>query len=146
YLLQLKQYTSYRLSNILSLSSSYSIRLYELMRKWSFLNKWESSVEEIREKLGALTKSYTLYGNFKNKVLLPAVEEINEQTDLFISFKEIKKGRKVERIEFSIRKAAKVRLASPVDSPVLPLENEDVRLRLNDLASGYQFERSYFEQ
>ena len=46
-----------------------------------------------------------LYGNFKNKILLPAIKELNEHTDLSISFKEIKKGRSVERIEFTIRQA-----------------------------------------
>ena len=153
YLLQLKQYTSYRLSNILSLSSSYSIRLYELLKKWSFLGKWESPVEEIREKLGAVTKSYLLYGNFKNKILLPAMKELNEHTDLSISFREIKKGRRVERIEFIIRQAPKKeekipkRLKKPEFSKKTP-KNEDVRIRLNNLADKdlYQFTQSYFSQ
>ena len=40
YLLQLKnQFTSYRLSNILTLKSTYSIRLYELMKKWQHLGQ-----------------------------------------------------------------------------------------------------------
>lgn len=153
YLLQLKQYTSYRLSNILSLSSSYSIRLYELLRKWSFLDKWESSVEEIREKLGAVTKSYLLYGNFKNKILLPAIKEVNEHTDLSISFKEIKKGRSVERIEFTIRQAPEKEIKILEKSKKLELEqpkkqseNEDVRKRLNALANDYSFNHIYFTE
>lgn len=153
YLLQLKQYTSYRLSNILSLSSSYSIRLYELLRKWSFLDKWESSVEEIREKLGAVTKSYLLYGNFKNKILLPAIKEVNEQTDLSISFKEIKKGRSVERIEFTIRQAPEKEIKISEKSknpepkqPKIQTENEDIRKRLNALANDYSFNHIYFTE
>lgn len=147
YLLQLKQYTSYRLSNILSLSSSYSIRLYELLRKWSFLGKWESPVEEIREKLGAITKSYLLYGNFKSKILLPAIKELNEHTDLSISFKEIKKGRSVERIEFTIRQAPEKELNKP-EQPKKITKNKDVRDRLNGLADKdlYQFDQNYFTQ
>ena len=153
YLLQLKQYTSYRLSNILSLSSSYSIRLYELLRKWSFLDKWESPVEEIREKLGAVTKSYLLYGNFKNKILLPAIKELNEHTDLSISFREIKKGRSVERIEFTIRQAPekevkileKIKKSEP-EQPKKQAENEDIRKRLNVLAKDYSFNHIYFTE
>ena len=105
YLLQLKnQFTSYKLSNILSLKSTYSIRLYELMKKWQHLGHWECSVDDLRGFLGAKSvKSYSVYGNFKNRVLLPALEELNEKTDVQISFKEIKKGRSVERIEFTIR-------------------------------------------
>jgi len=153
YLLQLKQYTSYRLSNILSLSSSYSIRLYELLRKWSFLGKWESPVEEIREKLGAVTKSYLLYGNFKSKILLPAIKELNEHTDLFISFKEIKKGRSVERIEFTIRQVSEkeVKVLKEDNKPEKPKKTfkyKDVRDRLNGLADKnlYQFNQNYFTQ
>lgn len=153
YLLQLKQYTSYRLSNILSLSSSYSIRLYELLRKWSFLGKWESPVEEIREKLGAVTKSYLLYGNFKSKILLPAIKELNEHTDLSISFKEIKKGRSVERIEFTIRQVSEKEVKvlkedNKLEKPKKTFKYKDVRDRLNGLADKnlYQFNQNYFTQ
>jgi hypothetical protein len=153
YLLQLKKYTSYKLSNILSLSSTYSIRLYELLKKWSFLGKWESPVEEIREKLGAVTKSYSLYGNFKNKILLPAIKELNEHTDLSISFREIKKGRSVDRIEFTIRHVPEkeIKLPEPkkkLEQPKKAPENEEVRIRLNNLADKelYQFDPNYFSQ
>lgn len=153
YLLQLKQYTSYKLSNILSLNSTYSIRLYELLKKWSFLGKWESPVEEIREKLGAVTKSYSLYGNFKNKILLPAIKELNEHTDLSISFREIKKGRSVNRIEFTIRHVPEkeIKLSETkkkCEQPKKAPENEEVRIRLNHLADKelYQFDPNYFSQ
>lgn len=149
YLLQLKNaFTSYRLSNILSLKSTYSIRLYELMKKWQNLGKWENSVDVIREKLGAVTKSYSLYGNFKNKILLPAIEELNECTDLFINFKEIKKGRRVDRIEFTIRHAPEkeIKLSPSPEKPAERAENEDIRERLNALADGYRFNISYFAQ
>ena len=69
------------------------------MKKWQHLGKWRISIDVIREKMGAVTKSYSLYGNFKNKILLPAIEELNDKTDLQIIFKEIKKGRSVVEIE-----------------------------------------------
>ncbi|MEK6189981.1 MAG: replication initiation protein, partial [Carnobacterium alterfunditum] len=53
YMLQLKnQFTSYKLSNVLSLNSTYSIRLYELMKKWQHIGKWENSIEELKLKFG----------------------------------------------------------------------------------------------
>lgn len=148
YLLQLKTaFTSYRLSNILSLKSGYTIRLYELMKKWQHLGRWECSVDSLREKMGATSKAYSLYGNFKNKILLPSVEELNEHTDLFVRYKEIKKGRKVEKIEFSIQHSAEkeIRLPKSKQEPEQP-ENEEVRKRLNSLATGYQFDNMYFSQ
>lgn len=149
YLLQLKsQFTSYKLSNILSLGSGYSIRLYELMKKWQHLGKWESPVDVIRDKLGAVTKSYSLYGNFKNKVLLPSIKELNEHTDLQISIKEIKKGRGVVGIEFTIKHSAdkEIKLPTPPKKPEQTIENEDVREGLNALTKGYKFDHTYFAQ
>ena len=149
YLLQLKsQFTSYKLSNILSLGSGYSIRLYELMKKWQHLGKWESPVDVIRDKLGAVTKSYSLYGNFKNKVLLPSIKELNEHTDLQISIKEIKRGRGVVGIEFTIKHSTDKEIKLPMSpkNPEKTFENEDVRERLNTLAKGYNFDQTYFAQ
>ena len=155
YLLQLKnQFTSYKLTNILSLKSTYSIRLYELMKKWQHLGRWECSIEELRGILGAkLVKSYLVYGNFKNRVLLPALVELNDKTDVQISFSEIKKGRKVERIEFTIRQAPEkeIKLPEPkkkLEQPKKTPENEEVRIRLNNLADKelYQFDPNYFSQ
>lgn len=149
YLLQLKnQFTSYKLSNILSLGSGYSIRLYELMKKWQHLGRWECPLEDLKSKMGAVAKSHSAYGNFKGKALLPAIEEVNEKTDLLVSFEEIKKGRKVDRIEFTIRHSPEkeIRLPELRRNPEKAIENESVRERLNALASDYQFDRSYFEQ
>lgn len=87
YLLQLKKaFTSYRLNNILSLKSAYSIRLYELLKKWQYLNKWECSIENLKEKFGIEQDKYKLYGHFKARVVEPAVKELNEKTDIQISY------------------------------------------------------------
>lgn len=117
YMLQLKdQFTSYRLSNILNLRSTYAIRLYELMKRWQHLGRWECPIDDLKVNLGAVAKSHAVYGNFKSKALLPALIEVNEKTDLHIEFKEIKKGRAVARIEFSIKhlKEKEIRLPDPV--------------------------------
>jgi plasmid replication initiation protein len=147
YLLQLKnQFTSYRLSNILSLKSTYSIRMYELMKKWQHLGKWECPVESLREKIGATTKTYSLYGNFKNRVLSFAIEEINEKTDLYITFKEIKKGRKVEKIEFSIQhfKEKEIQISKMGIEKITTNSANEIKKRLNGLAQNYSFDKVYF--
>ena len=147
YLLQLKNaFTSYRLSNILSLKSTYSIRLYELMKKWQHLGRWECPVESLREKLGATTKTYSLYGNFKHRVLSFAINEINEKTDLHITIKELKKGRKVDKIEFSIEhfKEKEIRLPEKPKKELQTSSTNEVSERLNDLANGFCFDKAYF--
>lgn len=152
YLLQLQNtFTSYRLSNILALKSTYSIRLYELMKKWQHRGTWECPIELIREKMGANSKAYSLYGNFKNKILLPSIKELNEQTDLFIDYKEIKKGRKIDRIQFMISRAPEKEIRIPrledKSEPVEELSEIDkLRARMNELAEGYQFDTAFFTQ
>lgn len=149
YLLQLKSaFTSYQLSNILSLKSTYSIRLYELLKKWEYLGRWEQTVDELKLKLGIQPGKYKQYGHFKSKVLKQAVDEINEKTDLLISFLEIRKGRKIEKVNFSIRSSTseKKQIVLAEELTVSGLENEDVRERLNALSEGYQFDRTYFNQ
>lgn len=106
YLLQLKElYTSYKLDNILSLKSKYSIRFYEILKSNLFKKVVEIELEELKNMVGAKEKSYSVYQNFKNKVVNVAIKEINLKTDLYINpdFEEIKTGRKVTSIKFNIK-------------------------------------------
>jgi len=147
YLLQLKTaFTSYQLSNILSLKSTYSIRLYELMKKWQHLGRWECPVDDLKLKLGIAEGMYKQYGHFKSKALNVALKEINEKTDLLIKVKEIKKGRKVDKIEFSIQhfKEKEIRLPEKPKKELQTPSTNEVSERLNDLAKGFSFDKAYF--
>ncbi|MDJ0333529.1 replication initiation protein [Planococcus sp. S3-L1] len=153
YLLDLKKaYTSYRLSNILSLSSASSIRLYELMKKWEYLGKWEITIEKLKDRLGVKQQSYNVYGNFKNRIIVPSINELNEKTDIQINFKEIKKGRKVIGFEFTIRhspeKEIKLSMSEKkeAENPKLLSKEDELRNRLNAQADGYQFDTAFFAQ
>ena len=152
YMLQLKDhFTSYRLSNVLSLNSTYSIRLYELMKKWQKTGKWEKSVEDLKLQFGVPEDSYKRYNHFKTRVLLRAVEEVNEKTDLFIKIREIKKGRSVEKIEFIIRYSPKKEIrVSRLEDNSESVEGhswlDESKARMNELAEGYQFDTAFFVQ
>jgi hypothetical protein len=103
YLLQLKkEFTTYRLKNVMELKSSYSIRIYEILKRWQFMNEIEIPLDELRKMVGA-TDKYLEYHNFKKRVLAPAKKEIAEKTDLSFEYKEVKSGRKVVAIRFFIR-------------------------------------------
>ena len=152
YMLQLKnQFTSYRLSNILSLNSTYSIRLYELMKKWQHLGRWECPLAELKGKIGVEEGQYKQYGHFKSRVLKTAVDEMNSKTDLYIIYKEIKKGRSVNKIEFTIRHAPEKEIQIPhlenKSEPVKEFsETEELRARMNKLTEEYQFDTAFFAQ
>jgi len=103
YLLQLKkEFTTYRLKNVMELKSGYSIRIYEILKRWQFINDVEIPLDELRKMVGA-TDKYLEYHNFKKRVLAPAQKEITEKTDLSFEYKEVKSGRKVVASRFFIR-------------------------------------------
>jgi len=106
-----KKFLKYRLENILSLRSSYSIRLYEILKDWlemysRYGNKTEKliSLKELREIL-EIPRSYQ-YGNssgIKKRILEKAKKELEKHTDIIFDYEEIKTGRKVTHLKFIIR-------------------------------------------
>lgn len=102
YLTQLKgQFTQYQLNHISGFSSVHAIRLYELFTQYKQLGDRYISVEDLKKWL-QLEDKYDRYNNLNQRVLTPALSEINEKSDLFVEYEPIKKGRKVTGIEFSI--------------------------------------------
>lgn len=130
FLLHLKErFTTYKLENVIKLKSIYSIRIYELLKQYQAVGKRTITIEKLRGMLGISAKEYRLYGDFKRKVILVAHKEINERTDLSFEFKEIKLGRKVNEIEFTIE----IKKTAPADNgdkkkpvPLAALSNEEL--------------------
>lgn len=97
----LKQYDP---ENALKLSNGYSLRMYELCVLERDAGVFESSVDMLRDIIGELDENqYKLYADFKRKILVRAVDEVSEKTDLSIYFEEIKESKKVVRIRFTIK-------------------------------------------
>lgn len=102
-MLQLKElYTSYKLENILSLRSKYSLRLFEVLKSNQFKKYWIVELDEFKKILGVTEKSYSVYQNIKNRIIIQAQKELKEKTDIKFDFEEIKTGRKVTSIKFHI--------------------------------------------
>lgn len=103
YLLQLKeQFTRYQIKNILYLSNKHSIRIYELLKQYETIGKRTFTVEDIK-KLLLLENQYDRFHDFERFVLKTTMEEINEYTDIIISYKKIKKGRAIDSIQYTIK-------------------------------------------
>ena len=101
-LLNLKSnFTSFMLGFVVRLKSKYSIRIYELLKKNERINKLNISVEELRRLLGIDTQ-YQKYSQFKINVLKVSQREINQNTDIYFTITEFKKGRKVDKLCFNI--------------------------------------------
>lgn len=103
-LLQLqKNFTAYDLRNVTKLGA-YPVRVYELLKQYESIGERTIYVDELKT-MFELTTEYPRFPNFYQKVLQPAIRDINLHTDLNIYEKErVKEGKKVVAIRFSIHK------------------------------------------
>jgi hypothetical protein len=132
YLLQLKErFTSYKLKNVIQLKSSFSIRIYELLKQYEKVGERTFLLEKLRELLGIEPTQYKLYGDFKRKVILVAQHELGEKTDISFEYEEIKIGRSVGKIRFIMhtqhpvsRQAVQPELPIQAMIPDLTTENQ----------------------
>jgi plasmid replication initiation protein len=152
YLLQLhRDFTAFRLGFAIRLQSRYSIRLYQLLKRWAYRGQAELSIDDLRVWLGTrrldrngevVEETLAPYKSFKARALQPAVDEINRESDLSVTLAEIKvKGSKaVAALAFKIR--ANVQNASrfnvtPAQEPGAPELSPGVTERLEELAQEF---------
>jgi plasmid replication initiation protein len=88
---------------ILPMRSSYSKRVYLLLKEYAKIGSRTIELSELQEIL-KVPKSLKIYNRFKEKVLLKTKADIDKFTDLKIDFKEKKIGKKVVSIIFTIKK------------------------------------------
>ena len=105
FLLNLKKnFTSYELIYITNMSSRFSIRLFELVHSIHYheLEEYqrEFDLDELRKLLGA--EHYTKWINFRQRVLDPAIKEINKHSDKNIIMEPIKKGNTIVKVRLII--------------------------------------------
>lgn len=113
YLLQIKNnFIKYNVMNILPLKSSYIMRLYEICKdkleegtRYKKVKKvnYELSIENMRE-LFSIPKSYQYSSGIKLRILDKAVEQFKKNTDIQISYEDVKIGRRTDSIILTIEK------------------------------------------
>jgi plasmid replication initiation protein len=90
--------------HLLPMNSSYSKRMYLLLKEYDKIGMRTFNVEELQGIL-KVPKSYiSKYSDFKKKVLKRAEIDISKFTDLEVTFSEKKRGRKVVEITYTIKK------------------------------------------
>jgi len=111
YLTQLKgQFTKVVVKNVSSLSSTYSVRIYELLQQFRSTGDRTIAIDDFRSMLAVEEK----YGQFKdlNKMIIkPAVAELNEKSDLAVTVETVKQGRKVIALRFRFRDDRQIKMA-----------------------------------
>jgi plasmid replication initiation protein len=148
YLLQVKrEFFRYRLAYVLHLRSGYAIRLYQWAKRWQYAGKRRISIDELRVVMGTVELTpkgnisktlLALYKDFKKRALLPAVTEINQKTDIFVSFIEnkIQGAKAVESLTFTISENANKSELEAVPIPQLPQLELELSEPIDDAQSG----------
>jgi plasmid replication initiation protein len=98
-----KEFTSYQLRQIGSLSSFYAVRFYELMSQFAKLKQRSCTLIQLREMLD-LGDKYSNVKDLRRWVIDPALAEVNKHTDLAITSVPERQGRKIVGFSFSITK------------------------------------------
>ena len=123
YIAQLhNNFTKYQLVNIGAFSSTHTIRLYELCSQYRDTGWRQTSVDELKDWLQVSDK-YDRYNNFNQRVLTPAIDEINAKSDLLVSVEPIKRGRSIVSLKFTI-KSKKSAVKIEQKRPAFPHKNK----------------------
>lgn len=101
YLTKLKaNFTTYQLKYIPTLTSSYSIRMYELFYQYRRIGNRKFTLKDFKKKIGAPEKYK--YNDLKKRILIPAQIQLKENTNLAFLYNEVKTGRSITDLEFII--------------------------------------------
>lgn len=95
-------FTKYKKEDVLLLKGEYSIDLYHLAKKYESMKIFQMTLEDYKLELG-LPKSYDRINNLKARALDPAIDEINEKTDINITYENVKRGRTVTGLKFTVK-------------------------------------------
>lgn len=103
-----EHFTKYELQQVAHLTSSYAIRLYELIIQWRSASKTPIlSLDIFRNQMGVEQGQYKTMSNFKKFVLDFAVQQINEHTDITIKYEQHKIGRTITGFSFTFEEKEK---------------------------------------
>lgn len=97
------EFTSYQLEKVGNMTSSYAVRIYELLSQHRDIGHRTLNLTWLRETLGVETGEYKLTADFKKWVIEIAVDQINKHSDLTVNYKPVKTGRAITDFAFKIK-------------------------------------------
>ena len=116
-----EHFTSYQAKQVAHLTSKYATRLYELLIAWREVGKVpQIEISEFRNRLGLLDDEYTAMHNFKKRVLEPSIQQINEHTDITVTYEQHKKGRVISGFSFRFKQKQEAKKIESKRDPNTP--------------------------
>lgn len=118
------EFTKYLESDIVGMSSPYSIRFYELIMQYRSIGKREISLEDLRW-MFQLQNKYPIWADLKKRVIDQAIKEINEYSPYDLTIEPKRTGRKITSIilKFQEKKALK-KIKKQGDKSVIEIQRE----------------------
>ena len=106
-----KHFTSYQIQQVTQLTGKYAIRLYELLIAWRKVGKVpQIELSEFRAKLGVEDNEYKAMNHFKSRVLEPSIKQINQHTDITVSYEQHKRGRTITGFSFKFKQKSQPKI------------------------------------
>ena len=118
-----EKFTSYKIKSISKMTSTYAIRLYELLMQWKNSGVREIDLEKFKQIL-QVEGQYPALKDFKNRVLDLAITQINQFSDLDVSYENIKLGRKVTGFMFFFGEKPPKKAEKPTKKPKATVKPE----------------------
>lgn len=126
-----KCFTTLNSATVYSFSRFYSMRIYELIKKWFPTKKdIEYTLDELKTMLDlqvkteivngvekTVNKTYVNNSNFERRIIKKSIEEINEKSELNVTYEMIKKRRKYYSIIFHVssKNIIEEKIIEPID-------------------------------
>ena len=127
------QFTRYYLEQTAPLTSAYAVRLYELLIQWREVAKLPMfELDHFRQQLGLSNNELFRMSDFKKRVLDLAVSQINEHTDITVSYEQHKAGRVITGFTFSLKQKKQPKDVTPKPKKAKPTPIEDLNTLLKD--------------
>lgn len=140
YLFELqKSYTSYKILNIVKLNSVQKIRLYEIMKQYEKIGQVGFDIKDLQEMLCSKVQEFRF---FRRDILTPAIRDINQYTDIQVSYEKNLSCRKVVALTFTIDKK-KIFSADNVDEQSVDTTIQSLYYRCKEEYTIKQLEQLY---
>ena len=119
-------FTQWRLGNVYQFKAASTWKLYENLAQWKNTGRWAVGLDDLRLRLGVAGK-YPIWNLFNQRLISPAIEEINAVSDLRVEYSQEKRGRRIVGLVFLIDK----NIEDPEVITQEPLEDELCKLLLD---------------
>ncbi len=138
-----ENFTKYEIQQVSKLTSTYAIRLYELLIQWRSSGQTPIfNLSTFRQQLGVEAAQYKTMSNFKTYVLDFALKQVNELTDITANYQQHKTGRTISGFSFTFKQKQERKKVKPKKAN---LTEKQLDLFANKLAYDPTFSSQFSE-